>query len=131
MSTALTIDESHYMAQLAHRALEAGNRALEAGQSYARYVGEELQLNAQKDGEWEQAVLRLMQTENPLTKKAHSGSSAIAVVATEPAYRQLLDDLRAVVVYKERARIVRDVELERAKLYRTLIEQGAESAVPA
>jgi|SRR5579859_5322061 len=117
------------MHQLAGRAVEALNRAHEHGEAYARYVGEELHLSAQKPAEWQAAVLRLMAQDNPLVAgKPHSASSADKVVETDPAYRQLLDDLRAVVVYKERAHVAFRVELERATLYRTLIERGMEVA---
>lgn len=62
------------------------------------------------------AVLRIMATENPLTKKPHSASSAEAIVETDAEYAGYRAAQRRAVVATQEARGAYEAAKLRAKL---------------
>lgn len=67
---------------------------------YASLRAEESRLEDERHGVKQQALLRIMATENSLTGKPHSASSAESVVQLDPTYAAYLARQREVVLQK-------------------------------
>jgi hypothetical protein len=74
-----------------------------AGESYARLVGREMDLEADRHAQKQAAIRRVMQGINELTAKPHSASSAEAIVETDLEYRDYLRQQTDTVVQKNLA----------------------------
>lgn len=76
---------------------------VDAGQEHATLCGREMELEADRAGKKLDAIRRIMATENLLTGRSHSASSAEAVVETDLQYRAYLSLQSEVVVLKNHA----------------------------
>jgi hypothetical protein len=99
-------------------ATEARKEYERAGGLYAGLVFVEAKLNTDKTDKWLEAIQRIMQTENPLTGKQHSGSSAKDVIETDQAYREHLELLRVTVRDKDHCHV--RMESARMRAYTAL-----------
>jgi hypothetical protein len=82
---------AHAKATAAIQAIRDAARALAGART------DEMGWEARRPAEKRDAILRLMQLENPLTKKPHSASSAEAVVETDEEYFDYLVAQRRIV----------------------------------
>jgi predicted trehalose synthase len=74
-----------------------------ATEDYAQAMARELEHTHQKPVEKTAAILRLLGSQNPLTGKPHSASSAETLVESEPGYAAFLAAYRQAVVDRIRA----------------------------
>lgn len=91
-----------------------------AGEAYATALAEESRLHSLRGLEKAQAIGRIVGTEDPLTGRAHSATSAEKVVEQDGAYSLFLSECRASVI----TRIQRETEYENAKLTAWIIARG-------
>ncbi len=87
-----------------------------AGEALADAAEREAELEDYRAGEKSAAILRLMQGANPLTGKAHSASSAEAVVETDAEYAAYRARQRKATVATIHARVAYEVAKSRARL---------------
>lgn len=73
------------------------------GEMFADLAGEEMDREGQRAIEKDAAIRRIMETDNPLTQKPHSASSAEKIVEADAEYAAFLKDSRMVVVDKNHA----------------------------
>lgn len=79
------------------------SQAVDCGRLYAELCGQEMEVEANRPEHKLAAIRRIMATENTLTGKPHSASSAEAIVETDPEYRAYLKAQSEVVVQKNHA----------------------------
>lgn len=89
---------------------------INAGDRLAEAKERELRLEDERPAHKMAAIARLMQGTNPLTGKAHSASSAEAVVETDAAYAAYRTAQREATVATIKARAYYEVCIARARM---------------
>lgn len=110
-------------------ALDAIETYQAEGQKYAELVALETRLEDERPILKQQAVLRVMEADNPLTNKPHSASSAEAVVESDAIYMEYRRRQRVVVLDKNTALTTLTAARLRAELGIAMIHTTA--GVPA
>lgn len=93
--------------------------------AYAAARAEEMRIEDERPIAKHEAIMRVMQTPNELTGKAHSASSAETQVEMDPGYRDYLAQRRASVVNTIKARAERDVALVSLQMCAKIMQEAA------
>ena len=117
----------NYQARHTSPTLEAAIRVLvEATAAYAEAIEAADRMDAEKAQVKEAAILRLIQTTNPLTKNPHSASSAEKVVEEDSTYFTWLTKRWRATTTRITAETMRDIALARVRFWSA---RGAEPEI--